>query len=390
MSDTETITEPEVTEAPKAKAKKPKAEAKPKSVKPEKPAKATPVKPEKPAAKAKPKAEPAPKAEAAPKKEAKPKAEKPAKEPVTYPSAPWDGLGAVIAESQPKDMLRIAKLNWHVDKVIPTYTWTKRGSHEPQVMQGDRAYLIRSSDGRHLTTAGPNWEHLQNDESFKTACEIASKAGMSPYAAGQLRNGGMVWFMFKHDSKKLTLFKEDDIYAGMMITIAHEYGKAPDIRFTPIREASNTTLMMPCVDIVSDNLRAFNEDLAANIAGTLESSFDAYSVLAKLLADKPCSADAALAYCKAIYPPNETSASFKKDPNYITKPAKLIHDVLDTQHGAAYGKGTWWQAFNASLFALDYVIGESADTRLQTAWYTGQRERKLRALDIAVNCAKST
>jgi hypothetical protein len=71
----------------------------------------------------------------------------------------------------------------------------------------------------------------------------------------------------------------------------------------------------------------------------------------------------------------------------ISKNAEIALNIIDQQPGAEYAEGTWWQAFNAVTFMTDHVIGRSADTRLQSAWYGYNKGLKTRALETAVEFA---
>jgi hypothetical protein len=63
--------------------------------------------------------------------------------------------------------------------------------------------------------------------------------------------------------------------------------------------------------------------------------------------------------------------------------------ILETQPGAKFAEGTWWQPFNAVTYITDHVIGRSADTRLTSAWYGPNRSLKLKALEKAVEFAEA-
>jgi hypothetical protein len=80
--------------------------------------------------------------------------------------------------------------------------------------------------------------------------------------------------------------------------------------------------------------------------------------------------------------------SSKADPRKdLSKSAKLAMEVIDEQPGAEFGAGSYWQAFNAVTYMTDHLIGRSADTRLQSAWYGANRGLKTRALETAVEMA---
>ena len=68
---------------------------------------------------------------------------------------------------------------------------------------------------------------------------------------------------------------------------------------------------------------------------------------------------------------------------------KKAFEVIETQPGNQYAKGTWWQAFNAVTFNTDHQQGSTTDGRLTSAWYGRNRRVKLKALDTALKMAET-
>ena len=73
----------------------------------------------------------------------------------------------------------------------------------------------------------------------------------------------------------------------------------------------------------------------------------------------------------------------------LSKNAKACHDVIETQPGAEYAEGSWWQAFNSVTYMTDHLQGREGDSRLQSAWYGRNRKVKLNALDKALEYAEA-
>jgi hypothetical protein len=61
--------------------------------------------------------------------------------------------------------------------------------------------------------------------------------------------------------------------------------------------------------------------------------------------------------------------------------------VLETQPGANFGAGSWWQAFNSVTYLTDHEMGRSADTRMESAWFGINQSRKIKAAHKAVEYA---
>jgi hypothetical protein len=71
----------------------------------------------------------------------------------------------------------------------------------------------------------------------------------------------------------------------------------------------------------------------------------------------------------------------------LSRNAKLCFDVLDTQPGAEFAQGTWWQAFNSVTFVTDHVQGRNKDNRLHSQWFGQNAARKVVAANKAVELA---
>jgi hypothetical protein len=71
----------------------------------------------------------------------------------------------------------------------------------------------------------------------------------------------------------------------------------------------------------------------------------------------------------------------------LSKSAERALEVIETQPGAEFGRGTWWQAFNAVTYMTDHEIGRSVDSRLTSAWYGANKNLKTKALETAVEMA---
>ena len=73
----------------------------------------------------------------------------------------------------------------------------------------------------------------------------------------------------------------------------------------------------------------------------------------------------------------------------LSRNAQRAYDVVEEQPGAEFGKGTWWQAFNSVSYLTDHELGRNQDTRLQSAWFGVNKDRKNRALELAVEMAEA-
>ena len=62
---------------------------------------------------------------------------------------------------------------------------------------------------------------------------------------------------------------------------------------------------------------------------------------------------------------------------------------FETQPGAEYAEGSWWQAFNAVTFVTDHVQGNNPDNRLYSNWFGRNQLRKKGAIEKAIEYAEA-
>ena len=79
--------------------------------------------------------------------------------------------------------------------------------------------------------------------------------------------------------------------------------------------------------------------------------------------------------------------SKKTEDKKSSKNALRAFEVLETQPGAEYAKGTWWQALNAATYLVDHEIGKSQESRLISNFYGSNKQLKTRALEKALEYA---
>jgi len=74
----------------------------------------------------------------------------------------------------------------------------------------------------------------------------------------------------------------------------------------------------------------------------------------------------------------------------LSRNAKLALDVLETQPGANYAEGSWWQALNSVTYITDHHQGRNAENRLHSQWFGFNQGRKVRAAEKAVEFARAS
>jgi phage/plasmid-like protein (TIGR03299 family) len=297
---------------------------------------------------------------------------------------PWHGLGTRVPEDlTPEQMLDAAGLNWEVEK-IPAYARVAGNNVEV-----GRSALVRKSDNRILDVVSNDWNPVQNQEAFDFFNDFIAEGDMEMHTAGSLQNGQIVWALAKV-KEGFTLFGEDRVESYLHFTNFHRYGSSTDVRFTPIRVVCNNTLTLSLNTKVEkmvkiSHRREFNGDNVKLMLGVASEKLAQYKEMAQFLGSKRYTNENIVDYFKRVFP----VAGGDKAKKEISKNAKVALDVVDTQPGAEFARGSFWQLFNTVTYMTDHLVGRTADTRLTSAWYGANKGVKTAALDVALEMAEA-
>jgi phage/plasmid-like protein (TIGR03299 family) len=303
---------------------------------------------------------------------------------------PWHGLGTPVSNDlTPRQMMVKAGLDWSVEKV-PTFA--KVG--DEYVETGMQA-LVRSSDNKVLTQVGDGWNPVQNEEAFDFFAEYCAAGDMEMHTAGSLKGGQMTWCLAKV-KESFTILGEDQVDSYLLFSNPHQYGKAIDVRFSPIRVVCNNTLTYALGKSAENSVKmnhrtAFNADLVKETLGIAHEKFDQYKEMAEFLSKKRFTMESLVQYYNEVFPRTYQGKNppVVKEYKDLTTNAKKAFDVLETQPGAQFGEGSWWQALNSVTYLTDHKMGREADTRLTSAWFGANQTRKQRAVSAAIEFAEA-
>ena len=313
-------------------------------------------------------------------------------ETMAYAGAlPWHGLGVPVSNDlTPAQMQQKAGLNWEVEKVDAFVNISGE-----QVKTGQQA-LVRTSDNTILTNVGEGWNPVQNSEAFDFFTDFVMEGDMEMHTAGSLKNGQIVWALAKV-KESFDLFGEDRVDSYMLFSNPHQYGKAIDVRFTPIRVVCNNTLTMS-LNAQADRAvkighrTEFNADLVKEKLGLATEKFAKYKEMAQFLGSKRFKVEDLLNFYNDIAPHSTTEGKEKVITSYedLSRGAKMCFDALETQPGAELGAGTWWQAFNSVTYYTDHQQGRNSENRLYNQWFGYNQTRKVKAAESAVQYAMAS
>jgi phage/plasmid-like protein (TIGR03299 family) len=306
---------------------------------------------------------------------------------------PWHGLGTKVpGDLTPAQMLQKAGLDWSVMK-IPSFIETPNDgafgfNREVEKIATGQSALVRSSDYSILTNVSDNWEPVQNSDAFEFFHEFVMAGDMDMHTAGSLKNGTIVWALAKI-KESFELFGQDTIESFLLFTNPHIYGRCIDVRFTPIRVVCNNTLTLSLQSkgdlmVRLNHRRAFDPEFVKKALNMAQTQMWTYKDVGQFLGSRNYTKESLTNYMRDVFPVTGKQAG----TDAISRPAERALEVVETQPGAEFAPGTFWNAFNAVTFLADHELGHSADTRLTSSWYGVNRDRKNAALKKAVEYAE--
>jgi phage/plasmid-like protein (TIGR03299 family) len=299
---------------------------------------------------------------------------------------PWHGLGTKVpSDLTPEQIMDAAGLNWEVEK-YPLYA-----DINGRRVFSDKQALVRVSDEKVLDVVGKDWNPVQNIEAFQFFNDFIAAGEMEMHTAGSLRGGKNVFALAKVN-ESFEILGKDRVDGYLLFSNPHQYGKAIEVRFTPIRVVCANTLAMAMGSSFTSRFSAghrseFNPDLAKEALGISKEKLTQYKEMAEHLASKRFTNENIVEYFNRVFP--ATSGAAKDEGKLASRAARTAFEALEDQPGAELGEGTWWAAFNAVTYTTDHLLGRSADTRMQSAWFGVNQARKIQAANLAMEMANA-
>jgi phage/plasmid-like protein (TIGR03299 family) len=325
---------------------------------------------------------------------------------------PWHGLGVEVSDDlTPVQMLKKAKLDWTVSKrAMFTSGKTKK---DPKIQVPSYAVLVRDSDNQPLGPVGPKFIPTQNRDAFEFFEKFTSAGTLKMETAGSLRKGRQIWGLAKMQ-EGFTVSGKDRVEGYLLVAISHEWGRANEIRFTPIRVVCNNTLTMALNR--GDNrgvfkmphVKAFDAEIirsAEEALGLANEKLAEYKERSQFLASKQYKQEDVVRYIAQLFQPElieqekiiKSSKNVKKISSDLKivdefkKIPTLVYRALEEGAGANLksAKGTWWGAYNAVTYVTDHHWGRDRESALNNAWFGWRANLKTKALHSATDYANT-
>lgn len=314
---------------------------------------------------------------------------------------PWHSLGVALPEGvTPVEMMKAAGLDWTVEKYPLTTVVNGQTFHVP----GKEA-LVRSSDNRVLDVVGENWIPVQNHDAFNFFDDYCKAGGMSMHTAGSLQDGKIIWGLAKVNETFSLFGGKDEVESYLLLSNPHNYGSGVDVRFTPTRVVCNNTLSLALdgkasLGISLNHRQEFDVEKVKAALDQASKQMSSYQEAAEFLASKKFNESTLFEYFQRVFPKTTAKKGevvdfekmmkvWKSGQNVLSRAATEAMEVIDSQPGAEFGRGTWWSAYNAVTYMTNHTMGASADTRMKSVWFGHNKNRNIEALGLAVEMAEA-
>ena len=313
---------------------------------------------------------------------------------------PWHGLGTTFTPGiSVEELLKVAKLDWRVDKVP---LWSIREGEEMHdgIPLSEHFALERDRDGVYdiLGICGKEYIPTQNDEAFQFFTEFCQSGSMSLETAGSLMGGRQVFGLAKLN-RAFELPGGDLTEGYLLLSHPHIWGKALVAMLTPIRVVCMNTLTLA---LRSANFGKFQmvhrqkfditmQNHAKKTLGIALNEFEIYKQGAEFLASKEYTDDSLFKYIAESFQPELLAANEDIKADMLKRNAQRVLYLVNKGRGSELtaAHNTWWGAFNAVTSFYDHDYGQTADSRLTSAWFGPNASKKRAAFDLAVDYAKA-
>lgn len=296
---------------------------------------------------------------------------------------PWHGLGTPVSDDMtPREMQIAAGLDWEVEKIDTLFR------HKGDTHSTGQQALVRSTDSKVLTHVGKGWNPVQNSEAFDFFTDFVSAGDMVMDTAGSLKDGQIVWALA--DVKDgFSLFNGDEVKGYMLFSNPHQYGKAIDVKFVMERVVCNNTLAVALNERNQPSIRInhrskFNADVVKEALGLSHNKIEKFKDAAEFLGSKQYKDQQALERFMG-----KVFGTSTREDKVLSRTAEQAMEYVENQPGDHFRPGSWWNAYNAVTYMADHKLCRSADTRMTSAWFGGNANRKVKALDIAIEMAEA-
>jgi phage/plasmid-like protein (TIGR03299 family) len=310
---------------------------------------------------------------------------------------PWHGLGQSLEQGQPLEVwAKAAGMEWRVQRSKVYYATERGQDHSKHAEWADRHVLMRSDNKAPLGLVSDGYKVVQPIEVLQFFSEVSKANHLEMETAGTL-NGGKQYWALARTGESFALGGVDRINAYVMLATSCDGSMATTAKFTSVRVVCANTLAMARSDgksaIKVKHSTTFNADQVRIDLGLAASTWEEFKVNAARLASRRLTKQDCVsilvksigdeeAFRKAFEDKKTTQEALQEQPNI-----RVMTSIMELFNGRGMGaqavtaNGTAWGLVNAATQYFDHDAGRSPDTRLNSAWFGINADRKQSILD---------
>lgn len=331
----------------------------------------------------------------------------------------WHGLGTLLQDPPTiEEGLKLAGLDWQV-REVPLIAEVNSLFTDSQALNvgADEATLlnmsprlathkaiVRNTDNRILGVVGAGYQVFQNVEAFSFFDEVIASGIATLETAMSLKHGSRIVVTAKIKGQEADVVNGDSVQCHLALCHAFDGSLCLYVMFTPVRIVCNNTLTLAVNR--SDNGRDPNvrlrhtsgmKDALAMVKKSLDFSANAFAFTVdqyRALAGKAINHAKLEKYVKDVLQVKENDAQVMRSIDPMTgMPTKLqelpraylkIMEAFEDQPGVQYGRGSYWQAYNAVTHYVDHIRGRSDESRFDASWFGEGKNIRDLALNVAL------
>jgi phage/plasmid-like protein (TIGR03299 family) len=304
-------------------------------------------------------------------------------------TAPWQDIAKTVEGTHTAaEAIKAAGLDW---KVVKTPIFVK-GADGSDIVIPKRKALVRDTDNHVLSVMKDAYTPLQNSDAFNFFNPFVESGLASFEAAGQLKDGQVIWVLANLNKAPLDVGGGDIINKHLLLSNGHNGNMATRVCFKSVRQVCTNGLTASKIDSIirlhhSANIKTNLEALQQTI-NAIDAKFEATAEQYKALTKKAINKKDLEKYINIVFELNPKGN--ERDISRAKKMQETIVKLFETGAGSDLksAKNTWWGAYNAVTEYLTHESGgngeKSQSTRLFNNWFGNLAQKNEQALEVAL------
>jgi phage/plasmid-like protein (TIGR03299 family) len=323
---------------------------------------------------------------------------------------PWEHIGHIIKpNASVEEMLDAAGLNWEVIRAESYLKFEHRGKKIQR--KNPKCFGLVRSDNYHILSPymGGRYKAVQNQRAFEVFQEFTKAGSMTMETAGSIHKGKHIWGLAS-TGHGFELASGERIESYFLLMQSHLYGHSLKAMWTPVRYPGGHTLVQNITTkgvgmrttYTMSHASEFTDGRIEEIHKIVNISKRALAQFqgnAKALASTKWDEATGVHYLLEVFnekyiidrkgvkgaklPGTIRELMADEDTNSaVREAAALVHKYPG--HDLASCDGTAWGYYNTVAHGFDTTMGKSVDTRIESTWLGKNRQRKQKALKLAV------